>query len=79
MSCRVPECLVPAYGRSYTSQRKIREDWLADKDFIINDFSDPYDHKPANRTSFIQAGVPLGTTIIIRYGKQLEKIASVSV
>lgn len=79
MSTKIPECLTPAYGRTYTSQRAIRADWEAGKDFLVNDFSSPWDGKPANRQSFVDDGVPCGTTIIVRYGQQLEKIASVKV
>lgn len=30
--------VVPAYGRDYTSQKAVKEDWEAGKDFLIMDF-----------------------------------------
>lgn len=41
--------LIPAYGRDYTSARKVKEDWDAGKDFLISDFFNPYDGKPMNK------------------------------
>ena len=41
--------LTPAYGRDYTSAKKVREDWNAGKDFIIADIFNRYDGKPANK------------------------------
>lgn len=40
--------LVPAYGRDYKSKKQIQEDLIAEKDFIISDFSNPWDGKYAN-------------------------------
>ncbi len=41
--------LTPAYGRDYKTAKAAKADWNANKDFIINDFFDPYDGKPANK------------------------------
>ncbi len=62
--------VVPAYGRDYTSKAKMLEDWNANKDFIIQDISNPYDGKPANKSDLS------GFTVNIRY-KSLMQIAVV--
>jgi len=41
--------LTPAYGRDYKSKTAVLEDWNAGKDFIINDFSSPWDGKPMDK------------------------------
>ena len=41
--------LVPAYGRDYKSKKDVLADFNAGKDFVIADFSSPYDGKPANK------------------------------
>ncbi|MGD9168478.1 MAG: hypothetical protein PVI97_00275 [Candidatus Thiodiazotropha sp.] len=38
-----------AYGRDYTSAKDARADWLADKDFILQDFGNRWDGKPVSR------------------------------
>ena len=38
--------LTPAYGRDYKTAKTAKNDWLAGKDFIIADFTNPYDGKP---------------------------------
>lgn len=40
--------LTPAYGRDYSSAKAAKADFYAGKDFIVNDFHDPYDGKPVN-------------------------------
>lgn len=60
--------LVPAYGRDYKSKKEVLADWSADKDFLIADFSHPYDGKPMNRQD---AETDMkGATINIRYKQQ---------
>lgn len=63
--------LTPAYGRDYTSKAKIEADLKAGKDFIIADFSSPYDGKPVNAPQLRDAGY---TTANVRYAK-LRKVA----
>ena len=43
--------VIPAYGRDYTSKAQIQADWDANKDFIIQDMSSPYDGKYINKTN----------------------------
>jgi hypothetical protein len=64
--------LTPAYGRDYKSQLEVKSAFYAGKDFIIADFSHPYDGKPMNIND-CSAG-----TVSIRYSK-LTKVCSVIV
>jgi hypothetical protein len=41
--------LTPAYGRDYKSKEAVLADWNANKDFIFNCISSPWDGKPANK------------------------------
>ena len=61
--------LIPAYGRDYKSIKAVKEDYNADKDFIIADFFDPGDGKPINKSQIDQ----LGMKVSIRYNN-LQKI-----
>ena len=40
--------VTPAYGRDYKSGKAAKADWKAGKDFILQDFTSPYDGKPVN-------------------------------
>lgn len=60
--------LVPAYNRDYRSQKEVRADWDAGKDFMIQDISSPFD----GRYISIRDSQP-NTTYNIRY-KQLCNI-----
>ena len=40
--------VIPAYGRDYRSAKAAKQDWIAGKDFIICDMSNPYDGKPCS-------------------------------
>lgn len=40
--------LVPAYGRDYTNGKLAKLDYLANKDFILRDFSSRWDGKLVN-------------------------------
>jgi hypothetical protein len=62
--------VVPAYGRDYKNRNDVLADWNANKDFIIQDFFNPYDGKPANKSDLV------GYTVNIRYSN-LMKIAVV--
>lgn len=42
--------LSPAYGRDYKSAKAVKADFFDDKDFIIEDFFNPYCGKPTNLT-----------------------------
>ena len=64
--------LTPAYGRDYTSQKAVKADFDADKDFMIADMSSPWNGKPANKTDLTGSV----TSVWIRYNK-LEKIVEV--
>ena len=62
--------LVPAYGRTYTNQKSVKQDWRDGKDFLIADLFDQYDGKPANCESF-----PPGSTHVIRYADGRKTVA----
>jgi hypothetical protein len=68
--------LTPAYGRDYKSAKAVKADWAADKDFIIADFGDPFEGKPANRQSFRDQGYR--GSVFVRY-QRLTKIVEVIV
>jgi hypothetical protein len=58
--------LTPAYGRDYTSQGKVLESFLANKDFLISDASSRWDGRPINRPQLEQDGV---SEVNVRYKK----------
>ena len=62
--------LIPAYGRDYRSAKDAKADFLAGKDFIIADITDPYDGKPCSVRDF-----DAGTGITLRY----KRLASLTV
>ena len=41
--------LIPAYGRDYKTAKAARDDWNANKDFIITCITHPYDGKYCNK------------------------------
>jgi hypothetical protein len=59
--------LSPAYGRDYKSAKAIKDDFAADKDFIIEDFTHPNCGQYINRTQLLEAGT---RTVNIRYKKK---------
>ena len=61
--------VVPAYGRDYKSAKAAKADWAAGKDFILRDFTSPWDGKPINKQDAENAGIQVN----IRYNK-LTKI-----
>ena len=61
--------MIPAYGRDYHSAKAVRKDFEANKDFIIEDISSPYDGRPVNRQDLRATGA----SARIRYNK-LRKI-----
>ncbi len=62
--------LVPAYGRDYKTIKAVKADWLAGKDFIIADMSDPYDGKYINKEDAINAGIK---RVGIRYSRLMKQ------
>ena len=64
--------VTPAYGRDYKSGNAAKADWNSGKDFILQDFSSPWDGKPINNESI--AGTQ--TTVNIRFAN-MAKIAQV--
>lgn len=42
--------ITPAYGRDYKSAKAAKADYYADKDFIISDFTSPWDGKLVNKS-----------------------------
>lgn len=63
--------LTPAYGRDYKSQKAVREDFNADKDFIIADLYHPDCGRYVNKSQLT------GQTVNIRYA-QLTKVMVIS-
>ena len=57
--------LVPAYGRDYKSAQAVREDWMANKDFIIKTFLCPYDGRAINRSQYL-------TDCMTKYGRRVK-------
>lgn len=62
--------LTPAYGRDYKSAKAAKEDFNADKDFIVRDFFSPWDGKPVNKSQL------KGTTVTLRFDKD-RKVTTV--
>jgi len=44
--------LTPAYGRDYKSSQSVIKDYLAGKDFILNDITSPWNGKPCSCRDF---------------------------
>lgn len=61
--------VTPAYGRDYTSAKAAKADWQAGKDFILQDFSSPWNGKPINKPEADEAGF----TVMLRY-KRLTQV-----
>lgn len=56
--------LTGAYGRDYRSKKAVLEDIKANKDFILNDISNPYNGKPCLPLTDLK-----GQKVMIRYKK----------
>jgi len=54
--------LTPAYGRDYTSVKKVKADWEANKDFVIADVFHPDSGRYVNKQD-----LPAGTSVNVRY------------
>ena len=63
--------LTPAYGRDYKSKATVKADLDRDLDFLLADFSSPWDGKPVNLSQLKADGY---TEVNIRY-KQLRSVA----
>lgn len=60
--------LTPAYGRDYKSIKAVKEDWEADKDFVIASYG-PDEGRYINRAQALS--IP-HTTFSVRYAKQTK-------
>lgn len=60
----------PAYGRDYKSGKAAKEDWNADKDFIIRTFG-PGDGSYINKADALK-NLPKGSTITIRFARDAK-------
>lgn len=67
--------VVPAYGRDYTSAKKVKEDWNAGKDFIVQDISSPHNGRYINNGDAKNSGIK---RVSVRY-KQLREITIIPV
>jgi hypothetical protein len=61
--------LVPAYGRDYSSPAEVLFAWKAEKDFVIQDVSSPWNGKYVNRQQVGIPGVHAPTVFKIRFMK----------
>ena len=59
--------VVPAYGRDYKSQKEVKADWDAGKDFRIQDMMSPDDGRYVNK-----GDAPKGATLNIRFSKLMK-------
>jgi len=57
--------LTPAYGRDYKNAKDVKTDFNSNKDFIVADFFNQYDGKPANKQDLTGAY----DQVMIRYKK----------
>jgi hypothetical protein len=62
--------IVPAYGRDYTTLAALKEDYDANKDFIIRDVSNRWDGKPCNKSDIEAQGI---TEVWVRFDKLTEQ------
>jgi hypothetical protein len=62
----------PAYGRDYKNKKDIQKDFDDNKDFIIEDFMNPYCGKYVNKEQMEQDSVQ------VRYAK-MTKICNIKV
>ena len=60
--------LTPAYGRDYKNVKDVKHDFDGNKDFIIADFFNPYDGKPANKADLTGEY----THVNIRYNRLMK-------
>jgi hypothetical protein len=67
--------LSPAYGRDYRSIKAVKDDFNANKDFIIETFLDPYCGKPCNKSDLKRSG---HKSVMIRYQK-MTKVTQIKI
>jgi len=48
--------VTPAYGRDYKSAKAAKADWLANKDFIVQNVFSPWDGKAINKADADASG-----------------------
>ena len=65
--------LTPAYGRDYDSAEEAKQDFFANKDFILNDIFDPWNGRPINKSQI----TTVTTEVRIRY-KNLTRVTVIS-
>jgi hypothetical protein len=68
--------LSPAYGRDYKKAADVVADWEKGKDFVIEDFVDPYCGKPVSLSDVKDAWK--GHSVKIRFDK-LKKVVILKV
>lgn len=68
--------VVPAYGRDYTNQKSVLEDWKADKDFQISEAGFGTGARYGQYVTRTEA-VNAGLNVIVRYAK-LQKVVDVT-
>lgn len=61
--------VTPAYGRDYKDSKAALADWEANKDFIIQNVTDPWEGKPCNKSDLSKSHY---THVNIRYNKRRE-------
>ena len=47
--------VTPAYGHDYPSVKAVKAAWDAGRDFILQDYTSPYDGKPINKEDVTRA------------------------
>ena len=62
--------VTPAYGRDYKSAQAVKDDWNADKDFIIRDVGNPWSGKPINKPQADAAGYK----VVARYARERKVV-----
>lgn len=68
--------LTPAYGRDYTSKQAVINDWMTERDFVINQIGHPFDGKYCNRQQLIDGSE--GKQVMVRY-KRLTMVVVLDV
>ena len=62
--------LTPAYGRDYKSAKAVKDDYNANKDFVVTDISSPDNGRYANKQQLT------GQSVMVRYDR-LRKVVKV--
>ena len=64
--------LTPAYNRDYKSKKALMDDIKANKDFILNDYSSPWNGKPISPNDL------KGQSVLVRYSN-LRKVTTIKI